>query len=270
MKINFELDDQKWTIDQIKIRDYYQIKTDLLLDDTNSRYHIISVLSGCPIEILRDFTLSSWNEIWQNLELMIQVEMFNHQEVVHQFTHDGVEYGLLDFDKMTIGEFADLDVIISDPNADSRIHEILAVLYRPITGRKWKKNIVEKYDYDGFKHRSELFMDLSIGRARAVSGFFLAIARASLRTTPIYLKSPKKTQRMMEKEAQTMLQKGGTALLSDWPAIILSKFQELQNLESEKPSTSLPIAETRLNVLKKKISKWLKNITRKDDNSSLL
>ena len=270
MKILFELDDQKWQIDQIKIRDYYQIKTHLLLDDTNSRYHIISVLSGCPVETLRDFTLEAWNELWTNLELMIQVEMYNQQDVVHQFTHDGVEYGLLDFDKMTIGEFADLDVIISDPNADSRIHEILAVLYRPITGRKWKKNIVEKYDYDGFKHRAELFMDLSIGRARAVSGFFLAIARASLKTTPIYLKSPKKTQMMMEKEAQTMLQKGGTALSSDWPTIILSKFQELQNWESEKHLTSLPTAETPLRKLKKRINKWLKNIISKDDNASLL
>ena len=270
MKILFELDDQKWQIDQIKIRDYYQIKTHLLLDDTNSRYHIISVLSGCPVETLRDFTLEAWNELWTNLELMIQVEMYNQQDVVHQFTHDGVEYGLLDFDKMTIGEFADLDVIISDPNADSRIHEILAVLYRPITGRKWKKNIVEKYDYDGFKHRAELFMDLSIGRARAVSGFFLAIARASLKTTPIYLKSPKKTQMMMEKEAQTMLQKGGTALSSDWPTIILSKFQELQNWESEKHLTSLPTAETPLRKLKRKVNKWLKNIISKDDNASLL
>lgn len=260
MRINFELDDKKWSIENIKIRDYYRIKTDLVLNDTNSRYNIISVLSGCPIEILKDFTLSSWNEIWQNLEIMLQVEMFNTQQIVHQFTHDGIEYGLLDFDKMTIGEFADLDVIVSDPNADSRIHEILAVLYRPIVAKKWRKNIVEKYDYEGFKYRSQLFLDLPISTSKAISGFFLNFAIASLKTTEIYLKSTKEIQKQMVKEARQILQKGGTSLSSDWLTKILSKYQELQNLELEKHLTSLPIEKSKFKKQNWKVREWLNNI----------
>jgi hypothetical protein len=260
MRINFELDNQKWAIENIKIKDYYQIKTDLLLNDTNSKYNIISVLSGCPIEVLKDFTLSSWNEIWENLEIMFQVEMFSNSNIVHQFSHDGVDYGLLDFDKITIGEFADLDVIVSDSNADSRIHEILAVLYRPITSRKWKKNIVEKYDYDGFKHRSEVFLDLPISTSKAISGFFLLFAIASLKTTKIYLTSTKATQKKMEREAQTVLQKGGTPLSSDWLTTILLKYQEPQNLESEKPLTFSPTEKTKSKKQNWKVREWLNNI----------
>jgi hypothetical protein len=260
MTINFELENQKWSIENIKIRDYYQIRTDLLLNDTNSRYNIISVLSGCPVDTLKEFTLSSWNKIWENLEIMLEVEMFNRQDILHQFTHDGVEYGLLDFDKMTIGEFADLDVIVSDTSADSKLHEILAVLYRPIVAKKWRKNIVEKYDYDGFKHRSQVFLNLPISMSKAISGFFLTFATASLRTTEIYLKSTKKTQKEMVKEVQRTWRKGGISLSSDWLTKILLKYQELQNLELEKHSTSLPTEKNNLKKPSSRISKWLKNI----------
>ena len=260
MKIHFELEGNKWSIEGIKIRDYYAIRTLLLLDNAESKYNIISHLSGCPVNTLKDFTISAWYKIWEGLENMIQVEMWDKQEVVHQFNHEGIDYGLLDFDKMTIGEFADLDVIVSDPNADSRIHEILAVLYRPIVSRKWKKNIVERYDYDGFKHRSELFLDLPLGKSKAVSGFFLGIVQASLKTTPIYLASERKMQMKMEKEAQDLLRKGGTSLSSDWLETILSRFQELQNSELEKPLISSPIKKTHYAQLKMNLKKWFKNI----------
>jgi hypothetical protein len=161
---------------------------------------------------------------------------------------------------MTIGEFADLDVIVSDPSADSKLHEILAVLYRPIVARKWRKNIVEKYDYDGFKHRTELFLDLPISMSKAISGFFLTFAVASLKTTEIYLKSTKKVQREMVKEARVMLRGGGTSLSSDWLTKILSKYQGLQNLELEKHLTSLPTEKNKLKNPSWSISKWLKNI----------
>ena len=268
MIINFEIDEHKYKIENISIRNYYEIKTDLLLDGLDAKYKIISILSACPIEILKDLTLSSWNEIWTALEVMIDTNLKHDIRVINQFKHNDVEYGLVNFDDMTIGEFADLDVIVSSENADNRIHEILAILYRPITGRKWKKNLIEKYDIDGFRHRSQEFLDLPVSYAKSASSFFLSIGQASLKATGIFsIPNPTKEEKMI-KEISKQLLTPGIKLSSSSLAIIHSKSIELLNSLSSKDLTSSPTKNKNYLNPKKKIKEWFKNITKQDDNGS--
>lgn len=259
MIIKFEIDKKHYEIQEISIRNYYQIKTDLLLNQIDAKYKIISVLSGCPIEILKDLTLQSWNEIWVALEVMIDNSLKREIRMINQFRLEDVDYGLVTFDDMTIGEFADLDTIISADNADNRVHEILAILYRPIVSRKWKKNIIEKYDLDGFKYRSELFMDLPVSYAKSAASFFLSIGQASLKATGIFsIQNPNPEEKKMQEITHLLLGLGTRPSLSSLEEIRL-KSEELQSLVSERHSTSLPFKKTKSKEKSKPI-KWLSNI----------
>jgi hypothetical protein len=260
MIINFEIEDQKYKIEDITIRNYYDVKTDLVLNELDAKYKIISILSGCPIEILKDLTLNSWNEIWTALEVMIDTSLKHDIRVVHQFKHNDVEYGLVTFDDLTIGEFADLDLIISSENADNRIHELLAILYRPIIGRKWKKNLIEKYDVEGFKHRSEEFLDLPVSYAKSVSSFFLSIGQASLKATKVFsIQNPTEQEKMIQKISKELL-KPGIKLSSSSLEIIRSTSTKLLNSLSTKDLTSSPTKNRNGLSPKKKIKEWLNNI----------
>lgn len=260
MRINFEIEDNKFVIEDLTIRDYYKIKMDLMINTQDNRYAIVSNLSGCPMDLLRELTMTSWNEIWIALEVMIDQGLGQELKVIHQFKHDGVEYGLVDFDKMTIGEFSDLDVIVSSDTVDSRVHEILAILYRPIIGRKWKSNVIEKYDVDGFKHRSQIFLDLPVRYAKASASFFLSIAQASLKATQIFSTTPTTKAEKITQEISKILLNSGTLLSSHSLEKILSKSKELQNLESEKHLTTLPGDKTDTTKLSSRIRSWIKNI----------
>lgn len=270
MRINFEIDGRTFWIEDIKIRDYYEIKTDLMWNTQDHRYAIVSKLSGCPIDTLRELTMASWNEIWIALEVMLDQGLSKEVKVIHQFTFEGVEYGLVDFDNMTIGEFSDLDLIVSGDNVDNKVHEILAILYRPIVGRKWKKNLIEKYDVEGFKWRSQVFLDLPVSYAKASASFFLSIAQASLKATGIFSKMNLTETEKKVKELSKILLKDGMVPSSSSLEKILSISKELQNLESEKHSTSSPIATTKQRSWKRTIKRWFNNITNRDDNTSLL
>ena len=261
MKIEFEIAGVNYEIPTIKIRDYYAIRTKTIVHGKEAEFEIVGQLTGCDPNLLRKLKLDQWQSLSFHINLLIDKELNLEPELINQFAHEGVEYGLIDFDKMTIGEFADLDVIINSENADGRLHEMLAVLYRPIVKKKWKKNIVEDYDYEGYKERCELFLDLPISMARAASGFFLHIGKAFSNPTQDF--SNPLLNQAMEKVNQivTLLRDSGTSLSSDSldKAYLIS--QELKDLELEKHLISSPGNTTKLESKSSKIKKWFKNIT---------
>jgi len=264
MKIKFEIEDIKYVIEDIKIKDYYQIKTDLLIQGREAEFNIISKLSGCPVSILRQISIIDWNELVLNLEIMLSTSFKQGKEVVKKFVHNGIEYGICDLNKLTIGEFSDLDVIVTSENADSKLHEMLAILYRPIVDKKWGKNIIEPYDVDGFKYRSQIFLEVPIDIAQSVSGFFLRTAQASLKTMQISSdKTSDKTTKRIMKSAQEMLmllQDSGILHSSNLLEKIHLKSEELQNLASEKHLTFFPIDTIKPNEKNYKNKKLTKNI----------
>jgi hypothetical protein len=71
MKIKFEIDSKQYVINEIKIWQYYEIKTALFMDEIDSKFRIISALSDCPVEVLRGLDLDGWTQIWSNFEMMV-------------------------------------------------------------------------------------------------------------------------------------------------------------------------------------------------------
>jgi hypothetical protein len=260
MKIEFEIEGKKYEIPTIRIRDYYAMRTELAVKGKEAEFEIIAQLTGCPVNHLRSLKLDQWQSLSFHVNYLIDKEINLEPELIHQFTHEGIEYGLVDFDTMTIGEFADIDVIINSPNADSKLHEMLAILYRPIVKKKWKKNIIEEHDYEGYKHRCEIFLDLSISMARSVSGFFFHTGKAFL--NPIKDFSNLELNQAMEKiqKITSTLLGSGTSLSSDSLTEMSLILEELKSLELEKHLTSSPGNLTKTKSKKWNLKNWFKNI----------
>jgi hypothetical protein len=261
MNIEFTVKGETYKIEPIKIKDYYSIRTALLLGGSEAEFEIVSALSGCPVETLKQVKVDQWGIISFNLNLIINRAFNQSDKMTFRFEMDGIEYGLADFDQMTIGEFGDLDVIVNSNNADDRLHEMLAILYRPIIGESHGKYKIGDYDYEGFKHRSEFFLNAPVELAKSVSGFFLHSAQASLKAMSI--SSDQKTKRIIKKTNQLLqtLQEDGGSLSSHSLDKILLTSQELQNLVSENPLTTLPGSMTKTAKQNWNIKKWFKNIT---------
>lgn len=262
MRVRFEINDDKYVIEEIKIKDYYKIKTNLMLEGREAEFQIVSNLSGCPIKDLKKIPLDDWEEISFGLEMILRIAFKERIKMVKSFKYEDVEYGLIDMNKMTVGEFSDLDVIVSSTTMEYKLHEIVAILYRPIIGKKWGKPVLEEYDYDGFKHRSNLFLNIDLSIAQSILGFFLTSAQASIKVMKTFSKMTEEMRSQVEATERmiSLLQGNGTTSSLTWLEKIRLKSTRLQNWGSEKHLTSLLINRISLKNFKKWIVRWIKNI----------
>lgn len=265
MTIDFKIGKQKYAISTLKIRDYYAIQSALLMQHDAIAYDLVSLLSGCPVDDLKNLNPQTWVEIWSALEIKIEKETIRGLEARNKISLHGVEYGLVDFEHMSIGEFADLDVLLQDPNMTHRLHEILAILYRPIVKESLFKYEIAPYSTEDYRARAELFLDLPIRHAKAVLSFFLSTAIASSGLTTLYLNLPRQTQQEMQECLLPILIGRGTPHSFTSLMKILWTSTELPNSEFEKHLTSWFGEGNKSDVKLSNVSAWLKNITLQDD-----
>lgn len=261
MEIKFKIKDQSYQIEDIRIRDYYEINSNFILNNLEDKYELLSKLSGCSVEDLKSMNAERWTEIWASIEVLIEKTLLKDVKVINKISHDGVEYGLVNFDDLTIGEFADLDIIVSSENANNRLHEVLAVLYRPIIKKRIFSFDVEEYEIKSYKERCQIFLDLPIKHAKSVMGFFLSFALASTGATQTYLQLPKKEQKKMMEEIKRTLFMPGTRPSSILQVKTLLNSPELQNLGLEKLLTTLSGAVEKIEKLNTHSNKSTINIT---------
>jgi len=100
---------------------------------------------------------------------------------------DGVEYGFHpDLSDITLGEFADLETIIKEGIEDN-LPEIMAILYRPITGKKGDRYTIQSYDGE-IRLRAEEMKQM---KAEDVEGalvfFWRFVKKLFLNVMPSYL-----------------------------------------------------------------------------------
>lgn len=145
-----------------------------------------------------NFLLHKTIEIFCNLNLqnVIKVEfnsvvkvakmindLFNQDvKLVPTFTMNGVGYGFIpDLDKITLGEYIDLDNTLSDWN---NMHKAMAVLYRPIKDTYKEKYIIEDYKgSEGAEKYKQMPLDIVMGSIL----FFYNLKNELLKTILKYL-----------------------------------------------------------------------------------
>jgi hypothetical protein len=183
-KKQFKIGKTTYKFKELTIQDYYDIQLLAVTDDADSGFEVISKISGCPVKILKGMQTEDWLEVWVDSQNFIKASMKEVKGKAEPVVRVNDRlYGLINLDKMTIGEFSDLDIISNSSNFEGKLHEAVAVLYRPlekIMGIPYK---LAEYDPDDFAQRAEEFRNFPLSQARISLGFFLTSASTSLKAT---------------------------------------------------------------------------------------
>lgn len=184
MKPTFKINGEQYQFEDITLRTYYALKDILAKGETReSEFEIVHCLTGCPADLLKQLKFTDWLMVWEETIHMLGKLTGDADAIRPVIEFNGTKFGLPAVEDLTIGEFADLDVILSSAKAEDKLADIAAVLYRPILKQKGAKIVLEPYDTDGFETRKELFLDLPITAVRSANAFFLQSANSLLRNT---------------------------------------------------------------------------------------
>jgi hypothetical protein len=184
MKPTFKINGEQYSFQDVTLRTYYTLREILSKEDSKaSEFEIVECLTGCPVKELKQLPYGNWLMVWEEANLQIGKLSGDADSIRPVIELRGIKYGLPAVSDLTVGEFADLDVILSSGKADEKLADIAAVLYRPVIKQKGDKLVLEPYDTDGFEDRKELFMDLPITCVRSANAFFLQSATSLLKNT---------------------------------------------------------------------------------------
>ena len=192
-KITFELEGVDYKIPTyLTIGDYVKIyKVKDLFDEEYFLPRLINILTGAPVDLL---LRTERDKIQMLYEPLLQILPIEQPTFLDRFELDGVEYGFLpNWKKMTFGEFADLDTLMTKKPDEilDYLHIITAIMYRPIINSKSKHKFeIEKYNQVTLEERAELFKNkLDVEVALGGQFFFTQFAKNYLNPTQISLKT---------------------------------------------------------------------------------
>jgi hypothetical protein len=230
---NFKVGEDTYEFKEISLRIYYTIQDLLSKNEKNTEYKIVETLTGCPIEILMKIKYKDWLLVWEETQIQISFLVGNADDVNPIISFNEVKYGLINVDDMTLGEFADLDLILTTGNPDRKLEEIAAVVYRPILEQKGNVLKLEPYNIEGFNYRKELFLDLPLSAIKSANSFFLQYANSSLKNTLSSLVGTEEMKMLPEKDQETLrlLHQQGPGGVSStlWLEKILYDLQKLRS-----------------------------------------
>ena len=192
--------------DFISVEQYQTINNIEHLTDLHKTIRTISVLTDVSEAELKEWGVSTLSKVYRDLNTRI-----DYKESFHPvFKWEDELYGFSNIDTMTLGEYTDLERLCKEPNKN--LHEILAILYRPIkkhnfgsvvwqkaqailvqngkTTNIFKQYTLKKYDSKDRDTASKRFRALPCNYALGALSFFLGTANGYLAiTTPFSTKT---------------------------------------------------------------------------------
>lgn len=128
--------------------------------DFEKSVDLITVLLGIPYQTIIQFEPEKLYELTAYLQEKLESCNIEFQK---SFKWRGVEYGALNLNKMTFGEYIDIaNYMKSDKYIYININKICAVLYRPVISNKKNKVVIAPYDLEQQEELAELFVDLPV------------------------------------------------------------------------------------------------------------
>ncbi|AWH84923.1 hypothetical protein HYN59_07190 [Flavobacterium album] len=149
------------------------------LDQQNFNRRKIALFTGIPFKDTARLRQADYDR----LILKIDAALNTDAEFTDRFTMHGIEFGFIpDFDKITIGEFADLS---QHGLSSETLHRLMAVLFRPVI-----KTIGSSYvimPYDGTEEYAEMMKDMPLNAVNGALVFFYSLASELQAATQKYL-----------------------------------------------------------------------------------
>lgn len=232
--IEFTLNKKEYTITDVTIEQYYKIVDLLVLTETlQAQYEIISLLSRAPEALLRQLSPGEFALLWNEVQRG-PLGLDDNPPLVKSFFLEEKCYAFLDFNALTVGELADMDVLRQDPQRDKKLHTMMAILYRPAVQitQTWYK--IEPYDTEFLGLRAEAFLKMPIKNVMGAINFFFLFTKVSYESIldSLALTSEsliEKTRLMEAKHLMLNLLDSGQTSSIFFAEKTFSKWKELQN-----------------------------------------
>jgi len=174
---------ETWSDVSLKTYQKYNSRISNLEDEDEIVLGSISALCNIPIDIIKRLKVKDIKTLYKRLSKLISVPV--NKEVFDKIEIKGVKYGFHpNLDELTMGEFVDLEEQTKD-GVDG-FHNVLAILYRPITEEKGSKYNIEPYNESHIKNAS-LFQELSIDVVNGVMVFFYRLGNKFIKNSNRYL-----------------------------------------------------------------------------------
>ena len=182
--------------DFVTVEQYQQLVDIEHLSDLMKIIRYVSVLSGISEDEIKTWDHLGIKDVYSDL-----ITAMDAKEEFHPiFEYEGQLFGFANINKLSLGQYVDLENLAKDPNKN--LHEMMAILYRPIKKHNfknlvWKKlhgwmvkrgkidNIfkhytLEKYDSEDRVEAAETFKNIPFNFALGALAFFLGSANGYL------------------------------------------------------------------------------------------
>ena len=134
----------------------------------------VGVLCDVDPQHVMGMSAADFDRIAKELEWAMQKPKMNWKLIPTTFIH-GEEYGIIpDLSDISVGEFADLDKLVSGGDAFDNLEGVMAILYRRVTS-KWR----EFYDIEPYNPKpkdAEVMRSMTMDVALGAVVFFWRIA----------------------------------------------------------------------------------------------
>lgn len=176
----------------LSVNRFQQLQNLEHLTDLGKMIRTIHVFTEIPEDEIKTWAISDLGKVGKDFSDRVDATA----QFFPMWQHKGIDYGYVDISAMSMGEFIDLEQLCKKPNEN--LHEIMAVLYRPVlTHRfdklKWKAKhnvqliqnkvdnafkwyTVKEYNNDDRHVDAMVMKDLPVGLALGALNFFLSTA----------------------------------------------------------------------------------------------
>ena len=153
----------------------------------------VRVLSDIPKKLIEQLTIKDVAFILEKATVLQEEGKLKHKITMH-----GVDYGFHpNLELISIGEYADIEQYVSN-GLESNMHNIMAVLYRPILSEDKDNYTITAYDSDKFDIRAEVFKKMKAKDVNSALVFFWTLGNELLNILPQFLET-------LQKNLQTKL-----------------------------------------------------------------
>lgn len=195
-------------------------------DETEFSVKLISELCELTEEEVRN---KDWQEIVPLAQSLSNYILQDSKQFYKEFEFDKTTYRFIDLNKLSFGEFIDLDTFLMKP-VNERIAQsslLMSMLYREVDN----KNKLVPYDSSKLEERAEKFKQLPIKYLNGASTFFLLLEKVLLQNTQNY-SSNNPIKNLMTRISQvgiwirSLVFGVGLILLPNWRMKILQRLKQ--------------------------------------------
>ena len=145
----------------------------------------LALLCGTTTAIVKKMLYSDLLDIMNIIKGMLNNEP-SKTDFKKMFMFKEQEYGFVpNLSAISTGEYIDLEAYTKEPVKN--LHNIMSILYRPVTHKVNERYTIENYNPDEFKE--ELFKDCPMDIALSSLGFFLTLGEILAKSSHSYLKA---------------------------------------------------------------------------------